>query len=795
MKRLNLVSPLHLILNLNLNLNLDLNLALLIGILCTMLPHVAMAQTRLVGSVRDASSGDGLAAANVRVIGTSRGTITNADGEFVLILDDLNSRLIVSMLGYKTDTVAVQQVHPFRCDVLLQPSPIVLPEIVISSEDPAIEIIRRAIANKRRWIERLKSYEMQAFTRQTLYRDTAVAAVTESFTKGYWQQGDTLREIITRKRQTANVAAGFNFASVGRILNFTDDEIRFVGYTFVGPTAIDALTYYDYRLLRTRASFGQEVFEIQLTPRTRTVPLFEGTVSVAGGSYALVGVDVRPGVAFRIPFVREGELRYRQQFSLCESTYWMPADIRIEGSFTLGIPGIVLPKIGFAQTSVITDYAINVAIPDTIFRKPRLQVDSAAARYDSASWAAHSVLPLSTDEEKAYKTLDSTQTLDVQFRPGGAAMTIGGDAGGLSSLLSHADVYFNRVEGFHLGGLASFDSLFPQVSAEARLGYGFSSKLTTYQLGLTWFPTHKRAVGIGGEAYRRIDHAPDRGYYGELFNSFTSLVSRNDYRNYHRADGGRLFITFQPSNEVAADLSFILEQHRESPQTTDYSFFSRSRQYRPNPPAAEEILRSLKADFRLGPKPVPFDFILRNSLEFSIEHSSPSFTGGQFHFTRYDALLTLGFPTFGHSYLLKPGFRIRATAGWSTGELPIQRQFAIESASGSFAPLGVMKAMEVREFGGTGVVSLSVEHNFRSIPFLALGIPFLYENSIELIIHGGAGRTWSNGIVPAPAVTDGWYYESGFSISRILDLFRADFTWRHSTPKGFRFTLGVAGLM
>ena len=41
-----------------------------------------------------------------------------------------------------------------------------------------------------------------------------------------------------------------------------------------------------------------------MIPRTRTVPLFEGTVNIAGESYALVGVDVA---------ARTSHFRFRSQ--------------------------------------------------------------------------------------------------------------------------------------------------------------------------------------------------------------------------------------------------------------------------------------------------------------------------------------------------------------------------------------------------------------------------------------------------------------------------------------------------
>ena len=746
------------------------------------------------GGVKDAATGQPLAAANIRVLGTSRGTISNADGEFTLSLDPGPHRLIISMLGYRADTIAVTSAG-VRLEARLEPSAILLPEIVVTSEDPAIEIIRRAIANKQRWIERLKSYEMQAFTRQTIRRDTAVAAINESYTRGYWQVGDTLREIVTQRRQTANVPAAFNVASVGRILNFTDDEIRFLGYTFVGPTAQNALEYYDYTLLRTRTGYGQELYEIRMIPLTRTVPLFDGTVTIAGESYALVGVDVQPSVAFRIPFVRESALRYRQQFGLYESSYWMPSDIRIDGTFTVSVLGFSIPRIGFTQTSAISDYAINTAIPDTIFRKPRLLVDSSAARYDSAYWAANAVLPLSAEEARAYRTLDSTQTLDVQFRPGGATLSLGSDVGAAGSLLKHVDAYFNRVEGFHLGAHGAFDPIGPIVSARVGWAYGFSDKMATYIAGVTLYTSGQRTLGIGTEAYRRVDHRPDREYYSPLFNTFTSLISRNDYRDYHLAEGGRIFLTYRPHSGLRAEISYVDETHSIMPQTTDYSFFFRSRTYRPNPPAAEGNLRSIAFNVRFGQEPAPFDLIMQDAADIAVEHSSPSLTGGDFSFTRYEAVISLVIPTFGRSHLLRPGFRLRASAGASAGTLPLQRWFDVETASGSFAPLGVMRAMEVKEFSGTSYCAISLEHNFRSIPFLALGIPFLYENGIELIVHGGAARTWTGGRTELPRTADGWYTEAGVSISRILDLFRADFTWRLSAPTAFRFTVGVAGLL
>ncbi len=410
-------------------------------------PAIAAEKYWLSGIIRDASTGESLAAANIRIAGTTRGTITNTDGAYSLTLEVGDYTLLVSMVGYRTDTLLVSLSASTIHDVSLQPADIVLPEVLATSEDPAVEIMRRAIARKHLWIDKLFSYRLEAFTRQILRRDTSIASITESYSTGYWQQGDTLREVIHQRRQTANIQSSFNPAAVGVILNFNENKVRFLGYSFRGPTADDALDFYDFKLLLTRSTAGHEVYDIRMTPNTATVPLFSGTINITGDSYALIGVDVEPNEAFIIPFVKDWRLRYRQQFGQYEGNFWLPTDIRIEGAFDVGFPGISFPRIGISQTSVISGYDVNVPIPDSIVHKPRLVVDSAATVYDSSYWSSHDVLPLNPEEKDAYASIDSSQSLEVQFRPGGITATLGEGAGILGGILTYEDFAFNRVEG------------------------------------------------------------------------------------------------------------------------------------------------------------------------------------------------------------------------------------------------------------------------------------------------------------------------------------------------------------
>ena len=750
----------------------------------------ALEKFTLRGSVRDAASGDTVAAATVRIMGSRLGTVTNTRGQFLLTLETGQYRVIVSSLGYSPDTLTISLTEDRTVQASLQPAAILLPEVLATSEDPAYEIIRRAIAAKSAWMSRLLTYSFEAFTRQVLQRDTSIASITESYTRGYWTEGDTLREVVRTRRQTENIPEQSNFASVGRILNFNEDRIRFVGFSFVGPTATDALDYYDYRLLRTLSVEGNDIYEILMTPRSRTTPLFSGTVRIADESYALMGVEVEPNEAFSIPFVRQTTLAYRQVFDRYDEIFWLPVDIRIDARFTIGIPGISFPPIGFTQTSVIYDYAINVALPDSVMQGPRLRIDSLAMKRDSSLWQEMQVLPLNQAEETAYTALDSTQTLDVQFRPGGLSATLGGGEGPVGSVLGILDVGYNRVEGLRTGVLWDDLEVFPVADLKAGIAYSWSAKLTTFVLGTTLYTSSARRFGLGGEIYRRVDHRPDQGYYAPVTNSVAAVMAKIDYPDYLRADGWRGFLSLHPVDALKAEVSYTAEDHRSLELRSDFSIFGGAGPFRPNPLVDEGLLRSVGVSLYFGAEPVPLGLVWRNSLQLNVEHSSSSFLASAFDYTRYEAVASYSLPTFGRDLLFPATIYARLSAGTSSGRPPVQRVFDLESRFAGVGPFGVLRGGRVKEFSGTSYVAFNLEHNFRSIPFLALGIPFLYENGIEFLVHGAVAQSWTSSPTPYPA-TGGWYSEVGFGISRIFEILRADLTWRLKEPRLLAFTLGI----
>jgi TonB-linked SusC/RagA family outer membrane protein len=81
-----------------------ISLLFVLVILCS---AVAYGQETVSGTVTEAQTGDPLVGVNILVVGTSTGSITNADGHYSLKVPSLQDTLRFSFIGYKTKTVAI----------------------------------------------------------------------------------------------------------------------------------------------------------------------------------------------------------------------------------------------------------------------------------------------------------------------------------------------------------------------------------------------------------------------------------------------------------------------------------------------------------------------------------------------------------------------------------------------------------------------------------------------------------------------------------------------------------------
>jgi len=763
----------------------------------------------------DAATSAPLPSANIRLLGTTRGTISNSEGAYLIRVPGGPNTLIFSFIGYISDTLEVDVRADTIYDVKLQPTLIEMPVLTVSAGDLARGIIRRAIEAKDRLNEGLKSYRFQAFTRRSISREDSIAGITEGYSYGYWREGETLREEISQYQATENLPDLGEIQGVLGIVDFSQNDIELAGNRYVGPLHPNAFRWYDYEIVEVNLQDGLEIYRIAMEPRNMLIPLLRGTVDIADFTWALVGVDLVPAEQIVFPFVNDLQVRWRQSFKLQEG-FWLPTDIRIEGGVEVGLGPIRIPRIGFSQTSVIFDYEMNAAIPDSIFVREESVVQLPnASIVDSTFWRENEVLPMTGEEEYAYATLDSTQVLEVLFAPPGFEMDAGSDelvlrgsiGGGefIGDLLGLLDLRFNRVEGLMLGIRTSRDSILSRFEVEVGAGYAFSADRWNWQVAVsTRFGARprgpnqpgSRGVGISLSFSDGVARSPSAGFYPVPLNTLSSMLFQDDYYDYHTSRGWRLDVSPVDRSGLGIDLFLARATHRSLAAMNGWSISNRNGIPRANPAVTLEgaIWTRFGGTLRIGRPESSASVSTGKGFSIGMEHGEEKgiysvplpLPSDQTSYTRVDGVLSYSIPTFTTRYLFSPMLVFRLAGGWSDGRLPRELWGGPENALGYYCPLGALRGAGHRELAGTDYAVFTVEHNFRSQPFQMLGIRALYERGIELYVHGGMARSWRGGtVIPG----DGPYREVGFGIGRIAELLRVDFTRRLSAPAGWYLTL------
>jgi hypothetical protein len=198
-------------------------------------------QFTISGRVFDRETRARMSFANIRVAETTLGTAANIQGEYELKLQSGTYKLIASYIGYYSDTIEVKLTQNLeQINFRLLESRIDLPEVVVKpGENPALEIIRKAIEKKNARNEKLNQYEFDAYTKGIIRTTEDISAgrssvslgiggsdttelkitgILENHSKGYFSKPNQYKEIILARKQSANFPPTLNTLTGGRLI-------------------------------------------------------------------------------------------------------------------------------------------------------------------------------------------------------------------------------------------------------------------------------------------------------------------------------------------------------------------------------------------------------------------------------------------------------------------------------------------------------------------------------------------------------------------------------------------------
>ena len=291
-----------------------------------LLPAYIFAQTSLSGIIKNSKTKEALPFATI-ITNTGLGDICDVDGKFTITSNKTISQLKISYVGFKTQKVLIEPSIRF-ITILLEPSTENLSEVVITAkENPALQIIRDAIANKdKNYIQKaLNSFKYTSYNKflltanpdsiagnidsifvlkegkrvfkrldSTNYEfkkqiDRSHLYISEKVSQINFRRGKNKKETIKATRMAGLKQPIYEFLALD-FENFTfyDEVYNLLGNKYINPLAKNAIKKYNYKILDTIIHQKDSTFMIYFKPKktTETVGL-EGVLYINSDNYAL----------------------------------------------------------------------------------------------------------------------------------------------------------------------------------------------------------------------------------------------------------------------------------------------------------------------------------------------------------------------------------------------------------------------------------------------------------------------------------------------------------------------------
>lgn len=777
------------------------------------------------GKVIDASSNQPLPFANIRVDNTSLGTSANAEGNYELKLAKGKYNLIVSYIGFISDTVSINlDSDKSAINFSLFQSEVDLPEIVIlPGENPALEIIRKAILKKHERKLKINSYEFESYTKGLVRSQNEISAgsnsvgigigtdsselkitgILENQSKGYFKQPDNFKEIILARKQSSNFPASINILTGGRFIqNFYDDDVNFFGSDLPGPLAENALDYYYFYIQKTFAIDDKRVFQIYMSPNDKDDPGFEGSIFITDSTFDLIKVDVQLNRTANTGGILDTNNIF-QQFSLFDESVYMPVDYRL----FIKVNFMGLAKFGFEMNTILYNYKINSSFGDEIFNKAIITVLPEADEKDSTYWLTSQTIPNTTEEQLAYERIDSIKNVPVYFWNDFSIFSTKINLSENASISAPLGMYhFNRIEGHAIDyGLWLFELNNRRINMSLNTGYGFSDKKFKWNFNSKVLFGDYRTIKLNLNLYNKLKILFDNSEnYNELTSTLLSLISKYEFRDYYYSQGGGINLDGEFFPVLKLRLGFDHSKDLTAKNKTNVSLFYDNKTYRSNLPINEVTINSVSSGFTIDFRDYIEDGYFRNRVSFGksfvllsgdITYSSENLLKSDFDFTTYELKLRGTLQNLRNSSL-----RFLVYGMYNDGTLPYQKLFSLPGNIDLTSQEFTFRTLNLNQVVGEKALTINLEQNWYDEIFKTLNIPFLNTLQLQLntFINMAIVETGENTSSIVPNRINSFphpFYEAGFGIAHPLIPLKIEFAWKLNYRGENNFRVGISSFI
>ena len=813
--------------------------------------HIVNSQSSLTvisGTVTDLASKEPMPFVNVYFKGTSVGTITDRHGHYELRTTHNYDSIVASFIGYKTLVKSFVKGKNQIIDFALEQDLINLKEVVVmSGENPAWVIIRKAVARKKQNNKKsLKAYEYDSYNRIEIFFDDISSQLNKrKVFKKIWEdidsaslpkdpQGQAMLPVFISESVSKYYAKNNPFANREELIktkirglavedgslsaqfvgasyqqyNFYDNWLNILSKRFVSPIADGWKTYYDYEILDTVFIGNDECYKLKVLPKHKEDLAFEGTIWITVGDYALKKLDLHIGKSANINFV-EG-LYIRQRLEKSSAGPWLPreTDVTIDiGRLTFNTSGMLVRFHNYTS-----HWVINQLKGDKFYANEILTAEGVSIEEPEIDWDTVRPRPLTKEQIRVDNAIEDVKQIPMvkTYVDLIKLFSMGYIKVGKIDLGPYLYTYaYNNFEGhsFRLG-LRTNTGFSRKVELKGYLGYGTTDQRFKYGFRFTNIISRRPWMTWSLSSSYDLEQA---GLKWEDLQAnyifFAATRFRKLYRPYYHANHKIIF-----NYEVVKGLSPSIRLRSEyfDPQFSYYyytipgspetqlkrTFYNTTFSIGLHWARDETFAQNANERISLGTRKAP-------AIDIMYTMGIKNLLGGDFNYQKVDFRLKhrINMGLLGLS-------KYRIDAGYVFGQVPtllLENHVGNESI---FYTNSAFSTMNYFEYTSDHYVSLRFEHYFQG--FIFNKIPLLKKLKWRAlfgfnILYGGMRQ--ENLDMMSPVGPDGEptlpygtlgdmpYMEIGYGIENILRIMRVDafhrLTYRND-PGATRFTVKMS---
>lgn len=594
-------------------------------------------ETIITGKVTDAATGDPVPFANIIFKGTSIGTTSDFDGNYILKSSNPTDSILASYIGYRSRTKPLTRATKQVINFQLVEDVTNLQEVIVrAGENPAYEILRKVVRNKSKNDKRkLTAYEFDTYTKIEVDADNlsekfrqrkivkkitqvldsvAVIAgedgkpilplfITESISKVYYRDNPSLKKekILNTKINGIGVEDGTTVTQVigssFQEYNFYQNWLNIVSKEFVSPIADGWRLYYDYDLTDSLFIGNDFCYRLDYFPRSPQDLAFTGTIWITKEDYALKQIDANMGKQANLNFIEK--IRLQQELTKTDLGPWLPIKSRVlidVGDLGKNNAGM-LAKFYTSNRNIITNQPKSPAF----YERTIEMAEDAQLLTEDRYWDTLRHEPLSETEKSVYQMIDTLKNIPiVKTYTDIIKIVLDGyvKVGKIDVGPYLGAVAWNNIEGWRLqGGFKTNFQFSKKWIYSAHLAYGFNDERFKYMLSAQrilskqrWTTLTFRArsdigrLGVDDEilADNPIFLAATRwGYFRRGFYSdnYSVALQRELFKGYSQKVSFRYW-TFDPTYEFGyftnpEDLNSAINEKFETSEVSIESRYAR----------------------------------------------------------------------------------------------------------------------------------------------------------------------------------------------------------------------------